>query len=249
MDGCRGDIFARTRLLLSKDQFVRLQNSRVTVVGLGAVGGYAVEGLARAGVQHLKIVDFDRVEASNINRQIVALHSTLGELKTEAMRERILLINPDCQVQACEVFVREDKLDRVLHPAPDLLIDAIDALNPKVQLLHAAYHRGIPTLSSMGAALRRDPFCIQSGDIFDTSGCPLARQIRKRLRRRGVGRGISCVYSTEQVECIPSLSEDGSQTAIGGQGRPRNTLGSLPTITGIFGLILANMAIMRLGQS
>lgn len=241
--------FRRTAQLLGAKCFQQLQKSRVTVVGLGAVGGYAVEGLVRAGVSHLRIVDFDTVQTSNINRQIIALESTLGRIKAEVMKDRILEINPDCEVETLPLFASEETLDEILTPAPHLLIDAIDSLNPKTQLLHSAYQRNIETISSMGAALRTDPSCIRTGDIFDSSNCPLAKHIRKRLRRRGVERGITCVYSIEKVQFDYTKTEDEQvvgETPFSDRGRSRNILGSLPTITGIFGLTIANLAITML---
>ncbi len=240
--------FARTRLLLGEQGFRKLQESSVTVVGLGAVGGHAVEGLARSGISHLRLVDFDTLQPSNINRQILALDSTIGRAKVEVAKERVLDINPACQVEAMEVFVGEESMDRILTPAPSLLIDAIDSLNPKIQLLTAAYRRRIPILSSMGAALRLDPTKIQLGDLFSTRHCPLARRLRKRLKQNGVGPGIECVYSTEKVEFDyqPPVRDRVSENPYSARGRARSTLGSLPTLTGIFGLYLANRAIILL---
>jgi len=243
------DRFRRTEQLLGKEVFSNLQSKSVTVVGLGAVGGYVLEGLARAGVQHIRIVDFDTIQASNINRQIIALESTLGRPKAEVLQERLYDINPNCTIEALPIFATEETLEEILSPEPDLLIDAIDSLNPKTQLLHGAYIRNIPTISSMGAALRTDPALIRTGDIFDTSNCPLARHIRKRLRRRDVGRGINCVYSTEKVTFDYAQPEEDTtvgETPFSDRGRTRNILGSLPTITGIFGLTIANLAIFQL---
>lgn len=237
------DRFTRTRQLLGEDAFSRLQEQRVTIVGLGAVGGYVLEGLSRAGVKQLRLIDFDRVEPSNINRQLLALESTIGQPKTTLAAERVRAINSGCQVETLDIFCREENIAQILSPAPDLLIDAIDSLNPKTQLLQAAAEQQIPVISSMGAALRTDPATITSGDLFSSKGCPLARHVRRRLRRRGITRGISCVYSTEEV----ALEFNNQQSQeIEGKGRSRNILGSLPTITGIFGLIIANMAILHL---
>ncbi len=239
--------FSRTISLIGNERFARLQQSSVTVVGLGAVGGYVVEGLARAGVGSLRLVDCDTLETTNINRQLFALESTLGQHKTTTARERVFDINPECNVRLDPVFATTDNIASLLTPTPDLLIDAIDALNPKVQLLASAWRQGIPTLSSMGAALRTDPSKIHCGDVFDSTGCPLARHIRKRLRRQNVGRGIRCVYSNEEVQFNYSLDEEEySSSTDSTRGRSRHTLGSLPTITGIFGLLLANEAIMQL---
>ena len=247
--------FARSERLLGKTKFRRLQSRMVTIVGLGAVGGYAVEGLVRAGVSHLRIVDFDTVQLTNLNRQIIALETTLGQPKALVTRDRVLSINSECRVEPMQLFAGDETLDQILTPKPDLLIDAIDSLNPKTQLLHGAYLRKIPVISSMGAALRTDPLLIRSGDLFDTKGCPLAKHLRKRLRKRGVGTGITCISSTEKINFSYSLQqEDGTEeNAIGEtpyseRGRKRNVLGSLPTITGIFGLTIANLAISHLCQ-
>jgi tRNA threonylcarbamoyladenosine dehydratase len=240
--------FTRIRLFLGEDRFKKLQASSVTVVGLGAVGGYVVEALARAGIARLRLVDFDTVQPSNINRQILALETTIGRPKVEVARERVLDINSSCNVEALEIFADEETMEQILVPAPNLLIDAIDSLNPKVQLLTVAHHRRIPILSSMGAALRTDPTKIEFGDLFSTRKCPLARRLRKRLRHNGIEQGIECIYSTEEVDFdyqAPVL-DDSVAHSFADRGRARRTLGSLPTLTGIFGLCLANRAILKL---
>ncbi len=242
--------YHRTIALLGLEKFARLQRASVTLVGVGAVGGFALEGLARAGVGHLRLVDFDTIEPSNINRQLVALTTTLGEKKVVEAKKRVLAINPDCQVEILDLFACKETLDQILTPKPDLLIDAIDSLNPKVELLWTAVQQRIPIISSMGAALRTDPSRIRCGDISQTSGCPLAKHVRKRLRKRQVERGITCIYSTEVVPSSDSEPEEAlSETAAPPcRGRQRHTLGSLPTITGMFGLYIANQAILKLTQ-
>jgi tRNA A37 threonylcarbamoyladenosine dehydratase len=229
--------------MLGDQNFEELQKKSVTIVGLGAVGGYVLEGLVRAGVLSLRLCDFDTVEPSNINRQLLALETTIGRSKVDLARERALSINSEAHVEALEVFATEETLDQILDPRPDLLIDAIDSLNPKTQLLYTAYMRGIPIISSMGAALRTDPAFIRSGDLFATRNCPLARHLRQRLRRRGITEGIPCVYSTEPVNFDFSKGSCEVAALQGGRGRQRNILGSLPTVTGIFGLTIANEAI------
>lgn len=242
--------FLRTQQLLGDSGFRRLQSSRVVVIGLGAVGGYAVEGLARAGVGSLRLFDFDTIQPSNINRQILALESTLYQPKAKVAAERVRAINPNCLVEAQEVFADQETLATILDPVPDLVIDAIDSLNPKIQLLSEVYKRGIPLLSSMGAALRTDPGKIAVGDIAESRGCPLAKRVRKRLRRVGIETGIRCVFSTEKVTFTytPPVSDPNVPPAniYENRGRKRVILGSLPTLTGIFGLILANEAILYL---
>ena len=244
--------FARTQTFLGEEKFSKLQKSFVTVVGLGAVGGYAVEGLARAGVGRLRVIDFDIIQTSNINRQIIALEHTIGKPKVLVAKERILAINPNCQVDALQIFAAEETLDQIFTPKPDLVIDAIDSLNPKTQLLTGAYKRKIPTFSSMGAALRSDPSLVKTADLSKTSNCPLAKRVRKMLRRHdNIESGITCVYSTEKVDFTYKLPVDEEQELVApfeDRGRKRNVLGSLPTVTGIFGLTLANLAIMHLTE-
>lgn len=243
--------FSRIQRFLGEERFERLRSRRVIVVGLGAVGGHVVEGLARAGINNLCLIDFDTIQPSNLNRQILALTDTIGRAKVEVARERVFAINPDCRVEALQLFADTGTMDQILTPRPDLLIDAIDSLNPKVQLLTEAYRRDIPIISSMGAALRTDPTLIRCADIFDSKKCPLARRLRTRLRRNGVDRGILCVFSTEDVNFAYDEPEREMQLGDGlyeNRGRTRRILGSLPTLTGIFGLIIANQAILRLAE-
>lgn len=239
------DRLTRTRMLLGNKGLSRLQNAAVMVVGLGAVGGYALEALARSGIGRLVLVDFDVFDESNINRQILALTSTVGQKKTEVARRRVLDINPDCIVETRDMFVNADTLPQLLDIPVDFVVDAIDALNPKCCLMEALYERGIPFISSMGAALKTDPSFIKCGTLSASKNCGLAKFIRKRLRKRGLEISrINCVYSDEQV-CLPetALAFDGDDASA---GRVRHTLGSLPTITAIFGLTIANYVITSL---
>jgi tRNA A37 threonylcarbamoyladenosine dehydratase len=243
--------FSRTERLIGREALDRLSRARVVVVGLGAVGSYAVEGLARAGVGGLRLVDFDEVRLSNINRQLYALESTLGRSKVDVARERVLDINPACEVETLRLFVDAATAARAVAARPDAVIDAIDSVAPKVELLTAAVQAGLVVISSMGAATRTDPLAIRVGDIAETRHCPLARLIRKRLKQRGIGRGIRCIYSVEPSD--PRLragSEGGAGDAVGvreveilDRGRPRPPLGSLSCLTGIFGLIAAREAL------
>jgi len=218
----------------------------VVVLGLGAVGSYAAEGLARAGIGRMKLVDFDAIVRSNINRNLLAVDSTIGRPKVEVAQERILQINPKCRVDSFNDFASQDNIDQILKEPPDLVIDAIDSLNPKVQVLYYAFQKKLKVISSMGAALRRDPGLIRFSDILDSKGCPLAFRIRKRLRKLQVGRGIYCVYSEEIKPQKKTRDEYPKNEVEYKRGRKRKQLGSLPTITGIFGLTIAHYAITLL---
>jgi len=226
-----------------------LQASRVVVIGLGAVGSYAVEGLARAGVGQFVLVDFDVVTESNINRQLYALHSSLGQSKVGLACQRVRDINPAAAVQPMELFAHEDTFDKIFSGEVDLVIDAIDSFNPKVSLLAEASRLGLPLVSSMGAALRRDPSKVQVAPLHETHTCPLARRVRKMLRRRNAPEDFLCVYSTESTADLPDsalASQEESEPHYRDRGRQRRTLGSLPTLTGIFGLTAANTGLQLL---
>lgn len=239
--------FARTVQLLGADSFSCLQRSCVAVFGIGAVGSYALEALARAGIGRLVLYDHDVVSASNINRQLLALDSTLGQPKVLVARERIYDINPECQVVTHPVFVNQDTLGSVSWSEFDVVVDAIDGVNAKVNLIVAAHAAQVPIVSSMGAASKMDPSCVQVADLSRTEVCPLAQIMRKRLRRRGIHSGVRCVFSTEQARApIPSGVDEGPEHGSG--GRPRIPLGSLSYLTGIFGLFIASEVIHLLLQ-
>ena len=228
-----------------------LGNSFVVVAGLGAVGGYAAEALARAGVGRLRLVDFDKICPTNINRQIFALQSTIGRQKTEVAAERLAQINPDCKIETVNCFIHTDTMPQVLADKPDIVIDAIDSLNPKVELITALQEYDIMGISSMGAALRDDTTLIRYGLLKDVHYCPLAAALRKRLRRRNMSIDVPCVYSLQrpikQASVPPTESVEDTNVVRGKLwGRQRNILGSLPTITAIFGLTIANETIKYL---
>lgn len=240
------DRLSRTRLLLGDEAMEKLARSTVMVVGCGAVGGFAIEALARSGVGKLILVDFDVVKESNINRQIFALHSTLYQEKAVVARNRIRDISPDIKVEILPVLVNADTIDEVLDRRVDFVIDAIDTLNPKTILIEQLMARGIPFISSMGAALKTDATKIAIVPMKKTIHCPLAFFVRKRLRKRGVDLTFPVVYSCEDVSQklhleMPDAPENET-------GRVRHNMGSLPTITGIFGLLCANYAIEYLRE-
>lgn len=234
--------FFCTELLLGKEKLRKLQDSFVVIVGIGAVGGYALEALARLGVRRFRIVDFDTVKITNLNRHLLALHSTVGEDKVCLAGNRVLDINPHCQVEMIKNFTGIESIESLTKNDPDLVIDAIDSLNPKVQLLSACYKQGVRVVSSMGAALKTDPSLVRRGDISQATNCPLASRLRKRLKKEGIENGISCVYSLEKGFSSSHLPEIPFKEEIYARGRQRKKLGSLPTVTGIFGLMVAHYA-------
>lgn len=220
------------------------------MVGLGAVGGMCLESLVRSGIGSVRLVDFDLISITNLNRLILATHQNIGRSKVEVAGERVRMINPHCIVEELPLFVQMETVEQVFTSDVDLVIDAIDALSPKCALLETAYNKQIPIVSSMGAALRRNPSLIRTGDLMDTHGCPLAKQVRSNLRKRGVGRGIEVVFSSEEVLYTYKRPEDEEHAEFNEQisdlGRRRNVLGSLPTITAIFGQNLAHLALKKL---
>lgn len=232
----------RTGLLVGEKGVAALQGSTVMIIGVGAVGGYALEAIARAGIGHIIVVDFDVFDETNINRQILALTSTIGRKKVEVAAERIKDINPDCQVEIKDMFVDAATLPSLLQTKVDMVIDAIDSLNAKCQLIEELFKREIPFISSMGAALRTDPSYIKQSTLDKTKNCGLSKMLRQRLRRRGVDISkIACVYSDE-----PNNEQRQSACLKNDNPSQRNTLGSLPTITAIFGLTIANAVIKKL---
>ena len=188
--------FTRTEMMLGAEVVSRLNSARVAVFGVGGVGGYAVEALARAGVGEIHLFDSDTVSVTNINRQIIALHSTVGRLKTEVMRERIADINPNATVVCHSIFYGEDTKDTVDLSGYDYIIDAIDTVRSKVLLIERAKGAGVPIISSMGAGNKLDPTRFEVADISKTSVCPLARVIRTELKKRGI-TSLKTVYSKE----------------------------------------------------
>jgi len=243
--------FARTERMLGREGLRRLTEARVAVIGLGAVGSYATEALARAGVGHLRLVDFDEVRLSNINRQLYALDSTIGRPKVELARQRVQQINPRCEIDCRQTFVHVDTLEAILAGPLDAVVDAIDSFTPKLELMAALRAREFFAISSMGAALRTDPTMVRVGPLSEVHHCPLAAKLRKALRKRGAGTDMRCVYSIEPTDHLPRSAVDtagsGSEDLLV-RGRPRRTLGSLPTLTGIFGLTAANEVIQALAR-
>jgi tRNA A37 threonylcarbamoyladenosine dehydratase len=241
-----GERFSRIVQLLGQNVLEQLSKVKVGVFGLGAVGSYAVEALARAGIGAMRLVDFDVIKHSNFNRQLYALECNVGRSKVEIAIERVLEINPACRVEALNEFVDAKNVERFLSQPLDVVIDAIDSVNPKVALLGACKKNRLKVVSSMGAATRLHPDFVRIGDISETTNCPLARFIRKRLKKYGVESGIRCIYSIEtpRNKTLP-LMEEGEEFFV--RGRKRKPIGSMSYMTGIFGLLAAYEALKLLG--
>ncbi len=239
----QSEFWSRNRLLLGDESLRRMAEATVAVVGLGAVGSFAVESLARAGVGRLRLVDFDEVRPSNLNRQLFALRGTMGQKKVDAAAARIMDVNPSCVVERLAVFADAQTFPKIFEGSPHVLIDAIDSVGPKAALLEAAVRMGIPSvISSMGAANRLDPLGVRVAPLHRTKNCPLARQIRRRVDDAAVARKILCVYSEELPQAEPAPADASDESALQ-RGRPRRVLGSLACVTGVFGLVAAREAI------
>ena len=190
----------RSELLLGKEGLERLKNANILVVGVGGVGAYAAEMLVRAGVGSMTIADSDSVSESNINRQLIALHSTVGRVKTEVLAERLKDINPELNLTIVSEYIKDEKTDEILDSTKfDYIVDAIDTLSPKLALIKGALDRNIPLVSSMGAGAKLDPTKMEICDISKTHHCPLAHMLRKRLHKIGIKRGFHAVFSPEPV--------------------------------------------------
>jgi len=241
--------FSRLTQLIGSEKLKILSEKKVTVVGLGAVGGFAAEALARCGTGYFTLVDFDVIEITNINRHIGALDSTVGKPKINVMGERIKDINPLCIVNKINIFANKDSFDLIFAEKPDMLIDAIDSLGPKSELLAYCVTNKIPVISSMGAALKKDPSKIKIADISKTDVCPLASKLRRYLKQKGITEGITVIYSTEPAIKtalkLPNKNNTMDQEEETGASYKREIkiLGSYPVVTAMFGLYAAHAAI------
>lgn len=233
--------FTRTHILLGDAGLHKLAGKHVFVAGLGGVGSYCVEALARAGIGRLTLIDHDVVAASNINRQLLALNSSIGQPKAELMLARIHDINPDCRVNVTRTFITVENVNELVPADADYVIDCIDSLNCKAALVAESYKRGLKVASSMGAGNRLDPARIKLADISQTEMCPLARQMRKRLlRHHKIRKGILTVYSDEEpADPLPPQPVEG-------QGRPRAVNGTISYMPPLFGFMLAGAVIKNL---
>ena len=231
--------FLRTEMLLGSEALTRLQSARVAVFGLGGVGGYAVEALARSGVGSLDLIDSDTVSVSNLNRQILATHSTVGMLKVDAARNRVLDINPACNVKTWPVFYTPDTADAFDFTQYDYIVDAIDTVTGKLALVERAKAAGTPIICCMGTGNKLDASAFQVADISKTTMCPLARVMRKELTKRGI-RHLKVVYSQEEALTPTGWEEEAA--ALGKRQIP----GSVAFVPGAAGLLLAGEVVRDL---
>lgn len=230
--------FSRTALLLGEDALEKLKNCRVAVFGVGGVGGYAAEALARSGVGALDLIDNDVVSLTNLNRQIIALHSTVGRYKADVMAERVLDVNPQIRVNAIKTFYTAETAAQFDFSLYDYVIDAIDTVSGKIALVLQAKEAGVPVISSMGAGNKLHPELFEVADIYSTSVCPLARVMRSNLKKLGVD-SLKVVYSREQPVTPQAF---GGETKYGGRPVPA----SCAFVPSVAGLILAGEVIRDL---
>lgn len=235
-------LFERSLLVFGEQGIKQLLDAHVLVAGVGGVGGFVIEALARAGVGKMTIVDHDKVSASNMNRQIIALGSTVGQNKADVMRQRILDIHPNCEVETIQIFLKPEDMDSLLSQPFDYVVDAIDSLNCKVNLISTALNKGYQVISSMGAGRRVDPTKIHLTDLNKTHTCGLARQVRQRLRKQGYKKGLSVVFSSELPKAPGPMEE-----IEGARGRVVN--GTASYMPGLFGLMIAGKVIQDLAAT
>ena len=234
------EIFSRTELIFGGDAMDKLKNARVAVFGVGGVGGYTVEALARSGVGAIDIIDDDKVCPSNINRQIIATAKTVGQYKVDAAKQRILDINPDCKVTAYRMFYMPDTAEQFDFTEYDYIVDAVDTVTAKIALAENASAAGTPIISSMGAGNKLDATAFEVTDIYKTSVCPLAKVMRYELKRRGIKK-LKVVYSKEKP-ITPAVSSEDRTLCDNGTKR-RQTPGSNAFVPSVAGLIIAGEVI------
>ena len=230
----------RTELLLGKEKMERLRRAHVLVVGLGGVGAYAAEMLCRAGVGQMTIVDADTVQPTNINRQLPALHSTLGKPKAEVLAERFRDINPDLQLRVLPLYLNDEAIPELLdNNRFDFIVDAIDTVSPKCYLIYHALRRGIKIVCSMGAGAKRDITQIRFADLGETYHCGLSKAVRKRLQKMGVKRKVPVVFSTEQAD-------PNAVVLVDNELNKKSTTGTVSYMPAVFGCYLAEYVIRKL---
>ncbi len=244
--------FARTKILLGHEAMERLARARVAVFGIGGVGGHVCEALARSGVGAFDLIDDDRVCITNLNRQIIATHRTIGRYKTEVMRERILEINPEADVRVHQCFFLPENAGQFPFAEYDYVVDAVDTVTAKIELIMRARENHVPVISSMGAGNKLDASAFRVADIYETKVCPLARVLRRELKKRNVEH-LKVVYSEEEPLVPQEAKEAGLQTDAGQgttqekrSGRRRAVPGSVAFVPSVAGLILAGEVVKDL---
>ncbi len=238
------DEFSRTQLLLGEEAMVKLKNSHIAVFGVGGVGGFAVEALVRSSVGTIDIFDNDTVSLTNINRQIIALHDTVGQNKVDVMKSRALAINPQLKINAHNCFFMPDNADNYDFAAYDYIIDAIDTVKGKIEIITRADKAGVPVISCMGAGNKLDPTRFEVADIYKTSVCPLARVMRRELKNRGIKK-LKVVYSKEEP-ILPADPAGRKEEAASENTQRRSVPGSIAFVPSVAGLIAAGEVIKDL---
>ena len=231
------DRFLRTSLLLPKDKMQRIADAHVVVFGVGGVGGYVVEGLVRSGLGKITIIDNDTVNHTNLNRQIIALESNVGKLKVDVLKERILAINPKCEVICYNEFITFETIDKIDLRGASYVVDAVDTITAKIAIIEKAKSMNIPLITSMGAGNRLDPSQIRFADINQTKNCPLAKVMRYELKKREI-KNVKCVYSLE----LPIMLTEEIVNPENG----KLVIGSISYMPSIFGLMIASEIIKEI---
>ena len=248
------DQFARTRILLGEEAMERLSKARVAVFGIGGVGGYVCEALVRSGVGALDLIDSDKVSLTNLNRQIIATHETVGRYKTEVMRERILSINPQAGVKTYQCFFLPENAGQFPFAQYDYVVDAVDTVTAKIALIIKAQEENVPVISCMGAGNKLDASRFQVADIYETKVCPLAKVMRRELKKRNVEH-LKVVYSEEEpvhpvgdgaCECEDAGVFPNGTSKEGKEGRRRAVPGSIAFVPSVAGLMLAGEVVKDL---
>ena len=234
------DWMQRTRLLLGDEKMERLRKAHILVVGVGGVGAYAAEMICRAGVGRMTIVDADTVQSTNINRQLPALHSTIGERKAEGLARRFKDINPELQLKVLSVYLKDENIPALLDAdSYDFIVDAIDTISPKCYLIYNAWQRNLKIVSSMGAGAKSDITQIRFADLWETYHCGLSKAVRKRLQKMGMKRKLPVVFSTEQANPDAVILTEDEQNK-------KSTAGTVSYMPAVFGCYLAEYVIRKL---
>ncbi len=224
--------FSRTELMLGKAAMDKLKKSRVAVFGIGGVGGHAAEALVRSGIGAIDLIDNDTVSITNINRQIIATHKTVGQYKVDVAKDRFKDIDPECEINTYKVFYMPETVNEIGFNNYDYIIDAIDTVTGKIAIIENAEKAGIPVISSMGAGNKLDPTAFEVADIYKTSVCPLAKVMRYELKKRGIKR-LKVVYSKEQTVQLPDDVSEDALNELKGNGRAPGSNAFVPSVAGL----------------